>query len=77
MTETEERIERVIGECRQLDVEPSPETVAEIMVDQDMYLLTEDIPPEETVAFTLYRKAAAQSLSGSYSPGSRSVSRQP
>ncbi|HEY7003402.1 MAG TPA: hypothetical protein VH281_03905 [Gaiellaceae bacterium] len=77
MTETEERVERVISECRRLDVEPSPEAVAQIMVDQDMYLMTDDIPPEETVAFTLYRKAAALSLLRSYSPGSGSAPRRP
>ena len=63
MTEAEERIARVIDECRRLDVEPSPEIVAGIMVEQDLSLLADDISPEETVAFTLYRKAAAHSLS--------------
>ena len=36
--DTAERVERMILECGQLGVMPTPEAIAEIMVDQDGYL---------------------------------------
>jgi hypothetical protein len=37
MTSADEgRIERLVRECRHLNAEPNPATIAEIMVEQDM-----------------------------------------
>ena len=59
----EERIERVIVECGHLGVKPTPETVAEIMVDQDIRS-TGVAPTEARGAYAEYMEAASRTLLG-------------
>jgi hypothetical protein len=61
--DTEERIERVIVECGHLGVKPTPETVAEIMVDQDIHS-TGVAPTEARGAYPEYMEAASRALLG-------------
>jgi len=64
-SEIEGRVERVISEFRQMGIEPAPETVAEIMVDQDVSSNGQGISrPDAVGAFAEYSKAAARSLRG-------------
>lgn len=61
--DTEERVERVIIECGRLGVTPTPETVAEIMVDQDVHSTGVE-PTEPHGASAEYREAARRVLLG-------------
>ena len=58
--EIEERVERVILACRDQGVEPTPETLAQIMIDQDMHTETEGGTSRRAVAaaHAEYKKAA-------------------
>jgi hypothetical protein len=56
---TQQRVERMIGECRALGIEPEPRTIAEIMVDDDVTRgRYEQFSEEWVVAFEMYEKAA-------------------
>jgi hypothetical protein len=57
----EGRVERVIIECGHLGVKPTPETVAEIMVDQDVHS-TDVEPTEARGAYAEYMEAARRAL---------------
>jgi hypothetical protein len=60
---TELRVERMIFECRALDIEPDARTIAEIMVDDDVTVgRYEDYSDEWSVAFETYERAAARML---------------
>jgi hypothetical protein len=59
--DTEERIERVIVECGRLGVKPTPETLAEIMVDQDTHSMGV-APTEARGAYAEYMEAASRAL---------------
>jgi hypothetical protein len=59
----EERVERVITECVHLGVKPTPETVAEIMVDQDVHSTGVE-PTEARGAYAEYMEAASRALLG-------------
>ena len=61
-SEIEGRAERLIEECRELDIEPTPQTIAEIMVDQGEVLTGEEPSPEAAEAYVAFRKAAATAL---------------
>jgi hypothetical protein len=61
-SETTERVERVIRECRELDVEPTPRSVAEIMLDQDTHSRDARSSPEAATAYVEYRRLAARVL---------------
>jgi hypothetical protein len=61
--DTEERIEGVIAECGHLGVKPTPEAVAEIMVDQDIHS-TGVAPTEARGAYAEYMEAASRALLG-------------
>ena len=58
--EIEERVDRVIRACRDQGIEPTPETVAQIMIDQDMHGETEGGTSRRAVAAACaeYKKAA-------------------
>jgi hypothetical protein len=57
------RVERMIGECRALGIEPEPRTIAEIMVDDDVTRGTYvDFSEEWDIAFEMYEKAAERAL---------------
>jgi hypothetical protein len=58
--EIEERVERVIRACRDQGIEPTSETVAQIMIDQDMDSETEGEMSRRAVAaaHAEYKKAA-------------------
>jgi hypothetical protein len=58
--EIEERVERVIRACRDQGIEPTSETVAQIMIDQDMDSETEGERSRRAVAaaYAEYKKAA-------------------
>lgn len=57
------RVERTIRECRALGIEPSPRTVAEIMIDGDVTIgRFEDSSSERKAAFVEYERAAARAL---------------
>lgn len=65
MTSADEgRIERLVRECRHLNAEPNPATIAEIMVEQDMpgTDLWEANQRQLTNAFAEYEEAAARLL---------------
>ena len=60
---TQRRVQRMIGECRALGIEPEPRTIAEIMVDDDVTRGTyEDFSEEWDMAFEMYEGAAEQAL---------------
>ena len=61
--EIEERIERVIIECGHLGVKPTPETVAEIIVDQDVHTMGVE-PTEAHSAYAEYMETATRVLLG-------------
>jgi hypothetical protein len=61
-SEIEERADRLIDECRELDIEPTPQTIAEIMVDQGDVRIGEEPSPEAAEAYVAFRKAAATAL---------------
>lgn len=61
--DTEERIERVIVECGHLGVKPTPEAVAEIMVDQDIHAMGV-APTEARGAYAEYMEAASRAVLG-------------
>lgn len=57
------RVERTIRECRALDIDPDPRTVAEIMVDEDVTAHRyETLSADRAIAFVEYEKAAARAL---------------
>jgi hypothetical protein len=65
MTSADEgRIERLVRECRHLNAEPNPATIAEIMVEQDMPWtdLGDANQGQVTNAFAEYEEAAARLL---------------
>lgn len=60
---TRRRVQRMIGECRALGIEPEPRTIAEIMVDDDVTRgKYENFSEEWVVAFEMYEKAAERAL---------------
>jgi hypothetical protein len=60
---TQQRVERMIRECRALGIDPDPRTIAEIMVDDDVTTgKYNDHSPEWGVAFAEYTEAAQQQL---------------
>lgn len=61
--DVEERVERVIIECGHLGVKPTPETVAEIMVDQDVHSTGVE-PTEAHTAHDEYMETASRVLLG-------------
>jgi hypothetical protein len=61
-SEIEERAERLIEECRELDVEPTPQAVAEIMIDQDEPTDGEGSSRQAARTYVEYEKAAASAL---------------
>jgi hypothetical protein len=61
-SEIEGRAERLIEECRELDIEPTPQTVAEIMIDQDEPTDGEGSSREAARTYVEYKKAAASAL---------------
>ena len=61
-SEIEGRADRLIDECRELDIEPTPQIIAEIMVDQDEVLIGEEPSPGAAEAYVAFRKAAATAL---------------
>ena len=58
--EIEERVERVIRACRDQEIEPTAETVAQIMIDRDVDSETEGETSRRAVAaaYAEYKKAA-------------------
>jgi hypothetical protein len=57
------RVQRTIGECRALGIEPGARTVAEIMVDEDVTAHKyEDFSSELAIAFVEYENAAVRAL---------------
>lgn len=61
--DTQERVERVIIECGQLGVKPTPETVAQIMVDQDVHS-TPLAPADAHGVYAEYAEIATRALLG-------------
>jgi hypothetical protein len=60
---TQQRVERMIRECRALGIDPDPRTIAEIMVDDDVTAEKyKDHSPEWGLAFAEYTEAARQQL---------------
>jgi hypothetical protein len=60
---TQERVERMIRECRALGIDPDPRTIAEIMVDDDVTAgKYKDHSPEWGLAFAEYSEAARRQL---------------
>ena len=59
--EIEERIERVIIECGHLGVKPTPETVADIIVDQDIHSTGVE-PTEARCSYAEYMETARRVL---------------
>ena len=61
--DTAERVERMILECGHLGVKPTPEAIAQIMVDQDAH--SPGVAPQEAHgAYAEYREAATRVLIG-------------
>jgi hypothetical protein len=59
----QQRVERMIRECRALGIEPSSRTIAEIMVDDDVTAEQyESFSQEWDIAFAAYEKAAERAL---------------
>jgi hypothetical protein len=57
------RVERMIHQCRALDIEPDARTVAEIMVNEDTTAAEyEPLSAERALVFVEYEKAAARAL---------------
>jgi hypothetical protein len=62
-TRTQQRVQRMIRECRALGIEPDSRTIAEIMVDDDVTAgKYEDHSPEWGLAFGEYTEAARREL---------------
>ena len=61
----EERIERVIIECGHLGVKPTPEAVADIIVDQDVqHVHSTGVPTEARCSYAEYMETAKRVLLG-------------
>ena len=61
--DTADRIERMILECGQLGIKPTPEAIAEIMVEQDAQS-TGGASQDPNAAYGEYREAVARILIG-------------
>jgi hypothetical protein len=60
---TQQRVKRMIRECRALGIDPEPRTIAEIMVDDDVTAgKYKDHSPEWGFAFAEYKEAAQREL---------------
>jgi hypothetical protein len=60
---TQQRVKRMIRECRALGIDPESRTIAEIMVDDDVTAgKYEDHSPEWGLAFAEYKAAAQREL---------------
>ena len=60
---TQQRVKRMIRECRALGIDPESRTIAEIMVDDDVTAgKYKDHSPEWGFAFAEYKEAAQREL---------------